>query len=123
MINVLAAGAGGFFGCAMRYLLSSFIYRHSSISALPLGTLAVNILGSFIIGLVGGYTLSKSHLPPALNALIVTGFLGGLTTFSSFSLETYQLYLDGALLYAALNVFIQVIGCLTAVAIGIKIFL
>lgn len=123
MINVLAAGAGGFFGCASRYLLSSAIYRHSSISAIPLGTLTANILGCFIIGLVGGYALTKTHLPPALNALVVTGFLGGLTTFSSFSLETYQLYLDGALLYAALNVFLQVVCCLTAVAIGMKIFL
>jgi len=123
VINVLAAGAGGFFGCSLRYLLSSIIYRHSLISGIPLGTLAANLLGSFIIGLIGGYTLSKAHLPPALNALIVTGFLGGLTTFSSFSLETYQLYLDGLLFYAALNIILQLVGCLTATAIGIKIFL
>lgn len=103
---ILAIGAGSFIGGIARYLISVFI-NNKTISSFPFGTLAVNILGCFLIGLV--YSLSeKGSVNNELGLFIATGILGGFTTFSAFSLETATMLREGhfsnALIYTALSI-------------------
>lgn len=88
---------GGAVGAPARYLLDRFVQRRHD-SVFPWGTLSVNIVGSFILGLVTGV-----QPPGAVAALIGTGFCGGLTTFSTFGFETVRLLEEGSLQAAALN--------------------
>jgi len=116
---ILAVGIGGFFGAISRFLISSFIQKLGS-SLFPFGTLSVNIIGSFLIGFLVMYF--ENIISPAQKALLITGFLGALTTFSTFSYETV-LMLQNSLYYRALiNIFLNVILSITATIIGIIVF-
>ena len=107
---------GGALGAASRWLLSQAIVNSIN-SSLPLATLAVNIVGSAIIGIV--WSLSeKSILPPQIAALIIIGFLGSFTTFSAFSMETINLFRSGHIGTAILNVIMQNALCISAAGIG-----
>lgn len=86
----MAIGAGSFFGGAFRYFFEQHFNSNSG-TALPFGTLAVNILGSIIIGIAMAVFLKYANLPSLLKTFITTGFCGGFTTFSSFSYESIQL--------------------------------
>ncbi|SFH30285.1 fluoride efflux transporter CrcB [Pontibacter chinhatensis] len=86
---LLAVGIGSFMGGVARYLLSLFIQTRSG-AAFPFGTLGVNILGCFLIGLVVA-VLSRGTLAPEWRPFLVTGILGGFTTFSAFSMESVYL--------------------------------
>lgn len=86
---LLAVGIGSFMGGVARYLLSLFIQTRSG-AAFPFGTLGVNILGCFLIGLVVA-VLSRGTLAAEWRPFLVTGILGGFTTFSSFSMESVYL--------------------------------
>ena len=108
---------GGFFGTSLRYVLSGWAMRIYG-GSLPFGTLIVNILGSFLIGLVMEAGLSSWNLSPDARIMITTGFLGGLTTFSTFSYETMAYIQDGSVIYAALNIFLNILCCLIFVWIG-----
>ena len=110
--------AGGALGTLSRYLLS--------IAALPLsrdlpwGTIGINIVGSFIIGLFRTLTLSSGRRPVSedIRLFVMVGFCGGFTTFSAFSLQTLDLMRSGALYRAGLNIGISVLLCVAAVAAG-----
>ena len=118
LMTVLAVALGGAIGTVARYLLA---LAAAPISAsLPWGTIAINIAGSFLIGLVGTLTLAQGRypMPETARLFVMVGFCGGFTTFSSFSLQTLDLLRAGAIGRAALNIAASVLLCLAAVALG-----
>ena len=111
----IGSGAGGIF----RYLLSSGVHRLFG-RAFPYGTLTVNALGSFLIGFLFILLLDRfSDFAEQFRSLLIIGFLGGLTTFSSFSLETLNLIEGGEILRAFLNIILSVTVCLCLAWLGI----
>lgn len=119
MNTVLAVGIGGFFGAISRYLIATWVQKLSS-SFFPVGTLSVNVLGSFLIGFLYLYFSQTIH--PNLKAMLITGFLGALTTFSTFSLETLLLLQEGLYLKAGLNILLNVTLTITSTFTAIIIF-
>ena len=114
---VLAVGLGSFFGGAARYLLSRFIQWQTS-SAFPWGTLVVNIMGCFLIGIV--YALAdRGHLTDEWRLVLATGVIGGFTTFSAFSYESLDLIRGGQYVYAGTYIAASVIAGLAATVLGI----
>ncbi len=93
MQNLLLIGLGSFFGGVSRYLLSVWVQQRF-FSTFPYGTLSVNVLGCFLIGILFG-AAERFNLGPSWRFLLVTGFCGGFTTFSAFSVETMALLRDG----------------------------
>ena len=119
MKMLFVIGTGSFFGGILRYLLSQFV-QSKFLSAFPFGTLTVNIIGCFLIGLVFGLT-DRGTLTPEWRLFLATGLIGGFTTFSAFSFETVGLLRDGQLLYATAYIVGTVIIGLLATFIGISI--
>jgi CrcB protein len=111
---------GGAIGSALRYAMSTWI-SEATHSTFPWGTLAVNVIGSFVIGFFTGLTGPDGPLlvSPVVRAFVTIGILGGFTTFSSFSLRTMLLVQDGQWFSAAGNIFSSVALCLMAAAAGI----
>jgi CrcB protein len=109
----------GAFGCAARMWLSNFLAEKYG-PAFPIGTLVVNVLGCFIIGIFAAMTRPDGGLliHPVIRQAVMIGFLGGFTTFSSFGLQTLALLSDGEWGYAILNIVLSVVLCLAAVWIG-----
>ncbi len=108
---------GGAFGTAARYLLSGWVLRLSG-TGLPYGTLAVNLVGSFLLGLLMQLGLGSEILSPTTRLTLTTGVMGGFTTYSTFSYETMRLMQEGAWLYAGLNMAVTLLGCLAASFLG-----
>ncbi len=108
----------GALGCLSRYYLSGAVY-HIFGREFPYGTFAVNIVGAFLIGLIMEYGLLTELISFELRIGITVGFLGGLTTFSAFSYETFRLLQDGKLFYAAINVTANIFLCIFFVWFGI----
>ncbi|GIU11368.1 fluoride efflux transporter CrcB [Shewanella glacialipiscicola] len=116
MNNILLVALGGSIGAVFRYLISIFMIQVFG-SSFPFGTLLVNVLGSFLMGVI--YALGQmSHISPELKALIGIGLLGALTTFSTFSNETLLLMQEGDWLKATLNVVLNLSLCLFMVYLG-----
>ncbi len=116
---IIFIGIGGFFGAIFRFLISTFVQK-ISFSFFPVGTLSVNILGSFIIGFLALYF--EQIVSPNYKALFITGFLGALTTFSTFSLETVSMLQSSEYMKAILNISLNVIFCLIATIGGMILF-
>lgn len=104
-MTALAVAVGGGIGTLVRYLIEGVIARRQS-SPFPLSTLVINVTGSTALGVVVG-AVSSGSLPPSVVAWAVGGFLGGYTTFSTFTYETVRLVEDGALRYAAWNLLLS----------------
>ena len=117
MQHVLYIALGGAVGAVMRHVVSSGVHRVMG-QGFPYGTLIVNTTGSLVMGLLYVWLLERSDLSPAWRALLLTGFLGAFTTFSTFSMETLQLAQSGEMVKAAFNIFLNVIICLVAVWVG-----
>lgn len=118
MRDVLLVGLGGFLGSIGRYGLSGVILRQTVADRFPLGTLVVNVLGCLVMGLLAGLA-ERWHLFGAPARLfLMTGLLGGFTTFSAFAYETYFLGREQAWLSAAANVFLSVALGLAALWVG-----
>jgi CrcB protein len=107
MLIILGIGIGSFFGGILRYLLSSFIQSKFE-SSYPFGTMLVNIIGCFFIGVIYAY-FEKGALSQEWRMILITGLLGGFTTFSAFSMETVNLLYDGQFLYAGLYVVLSIL--------------
>lgn len=119
MKSLLLVGTGAFIGGVCRYLFSQFI-QIRILSTFPFGTLGVNILGCFVIGLV--FALSeRTAISPEWRLFLATGICGGFTTFSAFSNETFGLLRDGQLWYASTYVITSVLFGLLATFIGYSI--
>jgi CrcB protein len=112
-IAVFCAGGG-----ITRYYLSGWVYSHLG-RAFPYGTFAVNIIGAYLIGLIMELGLRSTLISDTLRLGLTVGFLGGLTTFSTFSYETFSLLEDGRFLTAFVNVLASVAVCLLFTWLGI----
>ncbi len=117
----LLAGAGGFIGTVLRYLLNTWIYRILAYPLFPYGTLFVNVMGCLTIGLLSGIAESRNVFTPELRIFIFIGILGGFTTFSSFGYDTFAFFRDGQIGLAGLNIFLQLFLGLSAVWLGFQI--
>lgn len=109
---------GGAAGTGARYLISGWALAALGAS-FPWGTLAVNVIGSFLIGAIMHVGLTTQLLPPTLRLALTAGVMGGFTTYSAFNYETLKYLQEGARLYAAANIALMVVGCLAAGAAGI----
>jgi CrcB protein len=113
-INLAAVAAGGALGASMRYLLAAA--THSALGHdFPYGTLMVNVVGSLLIGYLMVLLPVQEGGIPVVRLLLITGLLGGFTTYSAFSVETLQLVQDGHLLKAGLNISMTFFFCFIAV--------
>lgn len=113
MIAFFCAGGG-----LTRYYLSGWVYTLLGRS-FPYGTLVVNIIGAYLIGLIMELSLRSTAIPDTVRLGLTVGFLGGLTTFSTFSYETFKLLEDGQFVPAAGNIIASVIICLLCTWLGI----
>lgn len=116
-LNFLAVGLGAAFGAWTRWLLGMML--NPLIIALPLGTLAANLLGGYLVGMAVGVFHLNSHFPLAWKLFAITGFLGGLTTFSTFSAEVVERLLAGQPMWAIGLATLHLAGSLTATYLGL----
>ena len=117
MIKFFVVFIGGGLGSIFRYWISSYASKHLPLF-FPFGTLLVNILGSFILGLMIFGWDEKGLISPTIKLFIGVGFCGGLTTFSTFSLETFNLIKDAEFLMACLNIAVNVLFTLVGIYIA-----
>lgn len=111
-------GLFGAIGCLARYFVSGWTYALCG-RFLPYGTLAVNVLGSFLIGLIMEASLRSALIPADLRVGLTVGFLGGFTTFSTFSYETFRLIEEGSFVQAGSNMLVSVVLCIVFTGLGI----
>ena len=116
--TVIAIGAGGAVGAITRFYVGLQIVKHFP-HEIPLATLTVNIVGSFIIGLLVGLFL---YLTPSdiIKGFLITGFLGALTTYSTFAIESFML-LNNNFWYGILNIILNLFGTILAASGGYKL--
>ncbi|MEZ4692903.1 fluoride efflux transporter CrcB [Arcobacter aquimarinus] len=116
--TILAIGLGGFLGSIARAYAVHFSNKYLPLE-FPLGILLVNLIGSFIIGILFAY-FSHYTVSTNMKAFLTTGFLGALTTYSTFAIETYLLF--GTSLYLAItNIFFNLVGTIVAAGSGYKL--
>jgi fluoride exporter len=118
MPAILLVGLGGAAGSILRYMVGIGVHRLVPATAFPYGILSVNLLGSFLIGLLGGLAETRALFSPATRLALFTGFLGGFTTFSTFTYDTFNMARGPAPLTAVLYVMAQVGLGLLAVYLG-----
>lgn len=115
MRTIMLVGIGGFCGAALRYIVSGKVQQICGSTLLPYGTLVVNGLGSFVLGIIFWLGIERGLFGPSFRAFASIGLLGGFTTFSTFSVETVNLLSVGARWAALANVLANVAVCLAAV--------
>jgi fluoride exporter len=116
--KILWVGTGGFVGSVLRYLVSGYIQELSGSIDVPYGTFAVNVIGCFAIGFLAELVEMRGVLTAEVRVLLITGALGGFTTFSTFGNETMALLRDGQTNLALLNIGASIVAGLTAVWLG-----
>lgn len=115
--TLLLIGTGGFAGSVSRYLLTKFIATKWPM-AFPWGTFSVNILGCFLIGIIMGMSF-QSSINTQTRLLLATGFCGGFTTFSTYSLEIFELYQRGEAGISMLYLFASILAGFLSVWLGL----
>jgi len=121
MVKIVLVLLGGAFGTGLRYFLSFFIYSRVKEPTFPYANLMINVSGSFLIGLLAELFDSRMLVAPVMRVALLTGVLGGYTTFSSFTFETVSLLRDGEFWLATLNVSLSVVLGLAAVWLGMRL--
>lgn len=116
-MNTLWLGLGGAIGTIARYHLDGWVQGKLG-ARFPYGTLAVNVLGSFLLALLVCVGVRTELISPAVRVVLATGVLGGFTTYSTFNYETLRYLQQGAWGMGALNVAATLLGCLAAGALG-----
>ncbi|AFI83413.2 camphor resistance protein CrcB [Methylophaga nitratireducenticrescens] len=119
-MQLFAIAVGGAVGAILRFAMSNGVYKLFG-RDFPYGTLAVNVLGSLLIGVLFILLIEKLAVAAEWRAGLLVGLLGAFTTFSTFSLETFTLMENGAFIKAGLNVFLSVVLCLAATWLGISL--
>ncbi len=120
MQQLLAIAGGGALGAVLRFGMSSTIYRILG-REFPYGTLAVNVLGSLLMGFLFVVLVERFALSAEWRAALLIGLLGSFTTFSTFSFETLALFESGELFRAFLNIILSVCLCLAATWLGLSL--
>jgi CrcB protein len=118
--SVIAISIGASLGAVSRWLLG--IGFNAVWATMPLGTLIANLVGGYLVGLSASYLEAQDHLPPELKLLVITGFLGGLTTFSTFSAEVVLVMQSGDYLKAFLTIAFHLLGSLALTILGIATY-
>ena len=118
MLNVFIVGIGGFIGSVLRYLVSGWAQEVSKSLDFPYGTLAVNLIGCFVIGFLGQLAEARGIFTSETRLMVFIGLLGGFTTFSSFGNDTFNLARSGQMINALTNVAVNVIFGLLLVWLG-----
>ncbi len=118
MTNILLVGLGGFIGSILRYLASGYVQQAAKSVDFPYGTLAVNVIGCFVIGFLAQLAETRGAFTNEARLFVIVGILGGFTTFSSFGNETFNLARDSQMMNALANVGANVILGLFAVWLG-----
>lgn len=116
MLNCLWIGAGGFLGSIFRYLLG--LIHVSERTAFPFVTMLINVAGALLIGLIVGLSEKIGGLNPNIELFLKVGVCGGFTTFSTFALETSQLFTGGKAIIGITYVVLSVVFCVLAVILG-----
>ena len=117
---LLLIGLGGFAGAISRYLVDGFVADRTA-GAFPWGTLAVNLSGSFVLGLLFAMTAERAILPADIRGPVMIGFIGAYTTFSTFMLESWVLIENGSYASAVANLGGSVLLGLVAVVAGLTV--
>jgi CrcB protein len=117
MLKILSLALAGALGTLARYGLTGLVHRYSK-ETFPLGTLAVNVLGCFLIGALMSMVREHESFTPETRVVLVVGLLGGFTTFSAFGYETLEMLRGGSLGLASLNVCGNVLLGMSAVWLG-----
>ncbi len=116
--QILVIMLGGSLGALMRYIVSSSITAKLG-SSFPYGTITVNVLGSFIMGFLAMFLVEKMGLDPLIRLGVFVGFLGAFTTFSTFSMDTLNLFEQGESMHALVNILMSVFFSVLAVWLGV----
>lgn len=120
-LQSIIVGIGGIFGANARFLIEYFVKDFTGPVLFPYGTLTVNMLGCLIIGMMFALIEGYNSISARARLLLITGFLGALTTFSSFGLDTFNLIHKNNFIIAIINILVQVVFGLIAVWIGFVI--
>ena len=119
-MQLLYIGIFGGLGCIARYLASGWVYQLAGRN-LPYGTLFVNIVGSFLLALLMTFGLRSTFFSPEIRIGLAVGFMGGFTTFSTFSYETLRLLEDGSIWQAGVNILLSIVLCLFFAVLGVLV--
>jgi len=117
-MNWIAVAIGGALGAMARYGVSTLVFDASS-QRFPYATLSVNVLGSFLMGILFVVIAEKGLLPTEMRSILMVGFLGAFTTFSTFSLDALGLWQNGHLLLALVYALGTVVLCLAAISVAV----
>jgi CrcB protein len=119
--TALAIGAGGFIGAILRSYISGLVNENIAHN-IPFGTLAVNLLGSFILGSLFAYFTYTHIFSPHMKSFLSTGMMGALTTYSTFAMETFFLANGGLYIMAITNMALNLFGTILMAGAGFKLF-
>jgi CrcB protein len=117
---VLLVGLGGFAGAIARYVVDRRVTEWAG-GALPWGTVVINVVGSFVVGILFALIVERAALSPTLRAPLMIGFLGAFTTFSTWMLASWRMVEDGAWFLAALNLGGSILVGMVAVVAGVVV--